>query len=345
MRNFKEYIIEKLKVSNKSSNVLQVELRNFITWYMYDNDEWDASELKEVEFAENTTNKYFNGSYSRLYDFICNHEQDVIYVSEEYKTAGIYMYSFEVDEIPFEIQANVDKESDLLSNQSNILIEKLKVTTDSIKGSIKSSMKGFFLWFWNYDTMKDEFWDSMEFVEFVNDVIEQNFNNTDEFLDWFSKNMDDIVYFDEVKAGKENYRYTFSCDGMEFVIDAWVSPENGGKPFSKSEYIIRRLQEKLRITKNSDVFLKKNKLKDILFKTFNIGSWRMVEFKELFTDARKEYFNDDMGEMLEFFKHNENREVEYNIDVVEWLDDTTKMVELYFTIDGKEFKEQFIEED
>lgn len=346
LSNNRQYIIiEKLKVSNKSSNILQLELRNFITWYMYDDDEWDASELKEVEFAENTTNKYFNGSYSRLYDFICNHEQDVIYVSEEYKTAGIYMYSFEVDEIPFEIQASVDKESDLLSNQSNILIEKLKVTTDSIKGSIKSSMKGFFLWYWNYDIMKDEFWDSMEFVEFENDVIEQNFNNTDEFLDWFSKNMDDIVYFDEVKAGRENYRYTFSCDGMEFVIDAWVSPENGGKPFSKSEYIIRRLQEKLRITKNSDVFLKKNKLKDILFKTFNIGSWRMVEFKELFTDARKEYFNDDMSEMLEFFKHNENREVEYNIDVVEWLDDTTKMVELYFTIDGKEFKEQFIEED
>lgn len=345
MRNFKEYIIEKLKVSNKSSNVLQVELRNFITWYMYDDDEWGEDELKFVEFGRNTTDKYFDSSYKKLYEFITKHETDVINVSEEYKKAGIYMYSFEVDGIPFEIQASVDKESDLLSNRSNILIEKLKVTTDSIKGSIKSSMKGFFLWYWNYDTINDDFWDSMESVEFVNDVIEQNFNNMNEFLDWFAKNMDDILYFDEVKDGRENYRYTFSCDGMEFVIDAWVSPENGTYPFSKSEYIIRRLQEKLRVTKNSDVFLKKNKLKDVVFKTFNIGSWRIFEFKELFKDARKEYFNDDIGEMLEFFSHNENREVEYNIDVVEWLDDTTKMVELYFTIDGKEFKEQFIEED
>lgn len=347
MRNFKEFILEKLKVSKKNSNVLQVELRNFVTWYMYDNDEWNISVLKEVNFAEDTTNKYFNGSYSSLYNFICKHEQDVIYVSENKitNTQYQYMYSFEVDGIPFNIQAYVEKDSDLLSNQYRILIEKLKVTKDSITGNIKSTMKGFFFWYWGNENINDDFWDSMESVEFVNDVIEQNFNNMNEFLDWFAKNMDDILYFDEVKDGRENYRYTFSCDGMEFVIDAWVSPENGGKPFSKSEYIIRRLQEKLRITKNSDVFLKKNKLKDILFKTFNIGSWRMVEFKELFTDARKEYFNDDMGEMLEFFKHNENREVEYNIDVVEWLDDTTKMVELYFTIDGKEFKEQFIEED
>ena len=341
-------VYEKLKVSNKSSNMLQVELRNFITWYMYDDDEWDEDELKFVEFARNTTDKYFDGSYKKLYEFICKHEQDVIYVSEEYKKAGIYMYSFEVDGIPFEIQASIDKESELLSAQSNILIEKLKVTTDSIKGSIKSTMKGFFLWYWNYETINDDFWDSMESVEFANDVIEDNFNNNmNEFLDWFAKNMDDILYFEEVKDGKENYRYTFSCDGMKFVIDAWVSPENGSKPFSKSEYIIRRLQEKLRVTKNSDIFLKKKKLKDIIFNIYNIGSWKIFELKHkhLFKDARKEYFDDDVHEMTEFLKHNENREVEYNIDVVEWLDDTTKLVELYFTIDGKEFKEQFIEED
>lgn len=347
MRNFKEYIIEKLKVSNKSSNVLQVELRNFVTWYMYDNDEWNEDELKSVEFARNTTDIYFDCSYKKLYEFITKHETDVIYVSEDKINDTLYMYSFEVDEIPFSIQAYIEKSSDLLSNQYRILIEKLKVTTDSIKGSIKSSMKGFFLWYWNYDTINDDFWDSMESVEFVNDVLEEHFNdNMNEFLDWFAENMDDILYFEEVKDGRHNYRYTFSCDGMEFVIDAWVSPENGGKPFSKSEYIIRRLQEKLRVKTDSDaVFSKKNKLKDVIFKTFNIGSWKIFEFKELFTDARKEYFNDDIGEMVEFFKHNENREVEYSIDIIEWLDDTTKMVELYFTIDGKEFKEQFIEED
>lgn len=345
MIDFKEYIIEKLKVSNKSSNILQVELRNFITWYLYDDPDWDEDELKFVEFARNTTDKYFDSSYKKLYEFITKHETDVIYVSEEYKKASIYMYSFEVDGIPFEIQASVDKESELLSNQSRILIEKLKVTTDSIKGNFKSTMKGFFLWYWNYETINDEFWDSMEFVEFNNDVIERYFNDIDEFLDWFSKNMDDIVYFDEVKSGRDNYRYTFSCDDMEFVIDAWVSPENGTYPFSKSEYIIRRLHEKLRITKNSDIFLKKNKLQDVIRKTFNIKNWEYKEFQSRFENARKEYFNNDAEEMFLFLSHNANREVEYSIDVVEWLDDTTKLVELYFIIDGKEFKEQLIEED
>ena len=345
MRNFKEFIIEKLKVSKKSSNILQLELRNFVTWYMYDDDEWDESELTFVEFARNTTDKYFDSSYKKLYEFITKHETDVIYVSEEYKKAGIYMYSFEVDGIPFEVQASIDNESELLSNQSRILIEKLKVTKDYNNGNIKSTMKGFFFWYWAYETINDDFWDSMEAVEFVNDVIEQNFNNMNEFLDWFSKNMDDIVYFDEVKEGIHNYRYTFSCDGMEFVIDAWVSPEHGTYPFSKSQYIIRRLHEKLRVTKEPDRFLKKNKLKDVIFKTYNIGSWKIFKLKRLFKDARKEYFDDDVYEMTEFLKQNENREVEYNIDVVEWLDDTTKLVELYFTIDGKEFIEQFIEED
>ena len=346
MRNFKEFIIEKLKVSKKNSNILQLELRNFITWYMYDDDEWDESELTFVEFARNTTDKYFDSSYKKLYEFITKHETDVIYVSEEYKKAGIYMYSFEVDGIPFEVQASIDNESELLSNQSRILIEKLKVTKDSISGNIKSTMKGFFFWYWGFETINDDFWDAMYAVEFNNDVLEEYFNdNINDFVDWFSKNMDDIVYFEEVKDGKENYRYTFSCDGMEFVIDAWISPEHGTYPFSKSQYIIRRLHEKLRVTKEPDRFLKKNKLKDVIFKTYNIGSWKIFKLKRLFKDARKEYFDDDVYEMTEFLKQNENREVEYNIDVVEWLDDTTKLVELYFTIDGKEFKEQFIEED
>ena len=43
--------------------------------------------------------------------------------------------------------------------------------------------------------------------------------------------MDDTVYFDEERIDKETYRYTFECDGMEFVITAWVS--TGSTPFSK----------------------------------------------------------------------------------------------------------------
>ena len=333
-------VYEKLKVSNKSSNMLQVELRNFITWYMYDDDEWDEDELKFVEFARNTTDKYFDGSYKKLYEFICKHEQDVIYVSEEYKKAGIYMYSFEVDGIPFEIQASIDKESELLSAQSNILIEKLKVTTDSIKGSIKSTMKGFFLWYWNYETINDDFWDSMESVEFANDVIEDNFNNMNEFLDWFSKNMDDIVYFEEVKDGKENYRYTFSCDGMEFVIDAWISPENGIYLFSKSQYIIKRLHEKLKVSKPKVINCT---VKQLFKKEFD----RKFNYNDLigfFEKVRKEHFDNNVYDMIAFLQKHANDKIEVTQEIEDIIDGFGEVVKYSFTLDGIEFSDIIVVE-
>ena len=79
----KDYILEKLKVSKNNSDLLQLEFRNFITWYMYDDPNWKAGDLKAVKFAEETTNKYFNRSYKQLYDFINKHEHDIIYVSEK----------------------------------------------------------------------------------------------------------------------------------------------------------------------------------------------------------------------------------------------------------------------
>ena len=333
-------VYEKLKVSNKSSNMLQVELRNFITWYMYDDDEWDEDELKFVEFARNTTDKYFDGSYKKLYEFICKHEQDVIYVSEEYKKAGIYMYSFEVDGIPFEIQASIDKESELLSAQSNILIEKLKVTTDSIKGSIKSTMKGFFFWYWGYDTINDDFWDSMEAVEFVNDVLEDNFNNMNEFLDWFSKNMDDIVYFEEVKDGKENYRYTFSCDGMEFVIDAWVSPENGIYLFSKSQYIIKGLHEKLRVSKPKVINCT---VKQLFKKEFDI-KFNYNDLIGFFKKVRKEHFDNNVYDMIAFLQKHANDKIEVTQEIEDIIDGFGEVVKYSFTLDGIEFSDIIVVE-
>ena len=333
-------VYEKLKVSTKSGDTVRLELRNFVTWYMYDDDEWDEDELKFVEFARNTTDKYFDGSYKKLYEFITKHETDVIYVSEEYKKAGIYMYSFEVDGIPFEIQASIDKESELLSAQSNILIEKLKVSKNSIIGDIKSTMKGFFFWYWGYDTINDDFWDSMEAVEFVNDVIEENFNNMNEFLDWFSKNMDDIVYFEEVKDGKENYRYTFSCDGMEFVIDAWISPENGIYLFSKSQYIIKGLHEKLRVSKPKVINCT---VKQLFKKEFD----RKFNYNDLigfFEKVRKEHFDNNVYDMIAFLQKHANDKVEVTQEIEDIIDGFGEVVKYSFTLDGIEFSDIIVVE-
>ena len=247
----KDYILEKLKVSKNTSDLLQLEFRNFVTWYMYDDPDWKAGDLKAVKFAEDTTNKYFNGSYKRLYDFINKHEHDIIYVSEKkIPDNERYIYSFKVDEIPFNIEAFMEDESELLSKQWRILVEKLKVSKNSIRGTIKSTMKGFFEWYFGNSPVDDYYQDIVYALEFNNNgIIKRYFNNdTDEFRDWFKEHMDDVVYIDEVKVDKENYEYIFSCDGIEFIISAWL----GTPPslFSKSKYVIKNLQEKLRVTNN-----------------------------------------------------------------------------------------------
>ena len=243
MMHLEEFVIEKLKVPAKNYNMFQIELGNFITWYMYDTPDWEVSDLKYVKFANDTVLKYFNSSYDKLYDFISKHFKDVIYVSEAEIDKDTYMYSFEINSIPFKIQASIENNSELLSNQKKLLVEKLKVSNNYTTLNIKSTLKRFFLWYCGYtdnDAIIDGFWHTMEQIEFDNDAIESNFRNKKEFLDWFEKHMNKIVYFDEVKVGKETYEYTFSCDGIEFVIDALISLEdNDLHPFSQSQYVFK----------------------------------------------------------------------------------------------------------
>ena len=248
----KDYILEKLKVSKNNSDLLQLEFRNFVTWYMYDTPDWTAGDLKSVKFAEDTTNKYFNRSYKQLYDFINKHEHDIIYVSEKkIPDNERYIYSFKVDEIPFNVEAFMEDESELLSKQWRILIEKLKVSKNSNGEAIKSTMKGFFEWYFGDSPVDDYYQDIVYALEFNNDndIIKRYFNNNmDKFRVWFKEHMNDIIYIDEVKVDKENYEYTFSCDGIEFLIVAWL----GTPPslFSKSKYVIKNLHEKLRVSNN-----------------------------------------------------------------------------------------------
>lgn len=334
-------VYEKLKVSTKSGDVVRLELRNFVTWYMYDDADWDESDLKTVEFARNTTESHFGGSYKKLYEFICKHEQDIIDVREYADTYGnYYAYEFTVEDIPFKVEAYIEKPSDLLSKQWRILVEKLKVSKNSINGDIKSTMKGFFFWYWGYNTINDDFWDSMEAVEFANDVIEENFNNMNEFLDWFSKNMDDIVYFEEVKDGKENYRYTFSCDRMEFVIDAWISPENGTYPFSKSEYIIRRLHEKLKVSKPKVINCT---VKQLFKKEFD----RKFNYNDLvgfFEKVRKEHFDNNVYDMIAFLQKHANDKIEVTQEIEDIIDGFGEVVKYSFTLDGIEFSDIIVVE-
>ena len=331
-----DYIIEKLKVSKNNFNTLQIELRNFITWYMFDNKYWTASDLKSVKFAEGTVNKYFDYSYRKLYDFINKHAKDVIYVSEEkINDTQRYVYSFTIDDIPFNLEARIEDDSELLSNQFRILIEKLKVSKNSIEGTIKSTMKEFFQWYFCDLPVNDYFWDNLYTTEFNNDVIKQYFNNDmSKFVDWFIQHMDDTIYVDEVKVDKENYEYTLYCNGMEFVVDAWASTSS--TLFSKSKYVIRNLQEKLRVTNNPIKGDIKSTMKEFFlwyceYDETTDDFWEAMSTIEFENDVIEENFN-NMNEFLDWFETHMNDIVYF--DEVKIDKETYKYT---FSCDGIEF--------
>ena len=348
MINFKEYIIEKLKVPAKNYNMFQIELGNFITWYMYDTPDWEVSDLKYVKFANDTVVKYFNGSYDKLYDFISKHFKDVIYVSEAEIDKDTYIYSFEIYSIPFKIQAHIENNSELLSNQKKLLVEKLKVSNNYTKLNIKSTLKRFFLWYCGYndnDAIIDDFWNNMEQIEFDNDAIESNFRNKKEFLDWFEKHMNKIVYFDEVKVGKETYEYTFSCDGIEFVIDALVSLEdNNIYPFSQSQYVFKNVHEKLNVSN-------KNYDDELLIKLHDFVTWYMytpnwdADYFKNTRFARNEtqkYFNGSYKHLYDFI-------IKHEQEVIAVSEEQTETPSIYmysFDVDGIPFNfEGYVRDD
>ena len=209
-------VYEKLKVSTKSGEVVKIELRNFVTWYMYDDDEWDESDLKTVEFARNTTESYFGGSYKKMYEFICKHEQEIIDVREYADTYGnYYAYEFTVEDIPFKVEAFIDKPSDLLSKQWRILVEKLKISKPKV---INCTLKQF---------LKKEL-DNRKFIYndfvgiFANERKEHFDDNVYDMIEFFKDHQKDTIEVveeieDIIDGFGEVIRYTFTVGGIEFT--------------------------------------------------------------------------------------------------------------------------------
>lgn len=215
MKDFKEFIIEKLKVSTKAQDVVRIELRNFVTWYMYDDPDWDYSDLQSVEFARNTTESYFGGSYKKLYEFICKYEQDIIDVREYADTYGnYYVYEFTVEDIPFKVEAYIEKPSDLLSKQWRILVEKLKVSAPKvINCTVRQLFKKEFDRKFNYNDL----------VGFFTDVRKEHFDdNVYDMIDFLKEHANDKI---EVTQETEDIipdfgkvvKYTFTIAGIEFT--------------------------------------------------------------------------------------------------------------------------------
>jgi hypothetical protein len=208
-------VYEKLKVSTKSGDVVRLELRNFVTWYMYDDPDWDESELKSVEFARNTTESYFGGSYKKLYEFICKHEQDIIDVREYADTYGnYYAYEFTVEDIPFKVEAYIEKPSDLLSKQWRILVEKLKLSAPKIINcTVRQLFKNEFDRKFNYNDL----------VGFFTDVRKEHFDdNVYDLIDFLKEHANDKIEVtqeieDIIPDFGKVVKYTFTIAGIEFT--------------------------------------------------------------------------------------------------------------------------------
>ena len=230
-----------------------------------------------------------------------------------------------------------------MKNLYTFLIEKLKISKDFVDGKLKSTLKGFCLWYWGYDNTKnDDFLDAMYTTDFSNNVIEEYFNDSmNDFVDWFIKHMDDVVYFDEVHDGRDNYKYTFTFDEMTFEIFAWVSPEDNPLPFSKSKYIIKGLHEKLKVSSKPKVI---NCTVKQLFKNEFDRKFNYNDLVGFFTDARKEHFDDDVYQLIVFFKEHANDKIEVTKEIEDVIAGFGDVIRYTFTLAGIEFTDIVIAE-
>lgn len=142
MRNFKDIIIEKLRVSkNNGVDRIKTTLRKFLAWFTGQNEfSIYRSDVEERNFiSSNKTMTKAGITY-----FLYKHINDEIYVTEEPKEyrleiglrdeskSRLYDYSFEIDGITFSIDARIYNDDELLSNNRQYIItEKLKVSANS----------------------------------------------------------------------------------------------------------------------------------------------------------------------------------------------------------------------
>ena len=184
---------------------------------MYDDPSWNEADLKSVEFARNITESYFGGSYKKLYEFICKHEQDIIDVREYADTYGnYYAYEFTIEDIPFKVEAYIEKPADLLSKQWRILVEKLKISSKPkvINCTLKQFLKR------ELDNRKFNYNDFVGI--FANERKEYFDDNVYDMIEFFKEHQKDTIEVveeieDIIDGFGEVIRYTFTVGGIEFT--------------------------------------------------------------------------------------------------------------------------------
>lgn len=170
MRNFKDIILEKLKISNKP----RYTLRNFIEWYVNaePGSELLVDKVRYLDFklSPSETWRMFDGSSINIAKFLLKHLDKNIDLTEDInKKEKSITYTFYIDDILFVVLAAYDTRTeypaffDQYCNES-LVSEKLKITN---KREFNFTWKEFINALYNYEGGSFWFEDIISNREFI----------------------------------------------------------------------------------------------------------------------------------------------------------------------------------
>ena len=258
MRNFKDIIIEKLKVSaNSGADRIKTTLRKFMAWYI-GKDEWRINryDIEERNFMSSDKSMPIGDKN----DFLYKHMNDTIYMSEEEKLthtetglsgmrkSKLYDYSFEIDGITFNIDARIYTDDDLFSNNRQYIItEKLKVTkslnTTRFETKLEDFIRAYFMidsrhalysnvaYFSITDGYEDDPMDGSNDDIFLNTIIKYFDKSFHKFQDWIYKYHGCIIDIRETVLDYVSgpysieVKYEFDLDNKHLEFLAYLSKE------------------------------------------------------------------------------------------------------------------------
>jgi len=256
MKNFKDIIIEKLKVSANGGRI-KTSIRKFLAWFT-GKDEYRINrfDLEERNFI--TSNKSM--TFGDKTDFLYKHINDTIYMSEEEKLtrtetglsgmakSKLYEYSFEIDGITFNIDARIYGDDELLSNNRQyIIVEKLKLSNDInstvFETTLEDFIRAYFMlekryaiysdeaYFRIIDGYEDDPMDGSNDDIFLNIIIKYFDKSFHKFQNWIYKykNCTIEIYETVLEYGSGPYsievKYEFDLDNKHLEFLAYFTKE------------------------------------------------------------------------------------------------------------------------
>lgn len=244
MKNLKDIIFEKLRISNSNKKVtypfIKCTFKDFILWDCLDISEIDYDFMKTQNLFKDTVEKYFR-NYDEFLDFVKLHEDDLLIIEEHHVGRSKYIYKFEIDDIQFNEVTYIYRDSDLLSKSKYIIKESLVNEKLKITGNKKSNNE--------YSIVI-----LVEFLKWLFDV-------TDEYelsIDLVNNSCDQLYGIEEYYGcyTQEAYNFLMSYKDEEVEIETKKSKYDGTYEF-------------LFVLPYNDSILKSPNKKNILLRFYN----------------------------------------------------------------------------